>query len=105
MNVNSWRKLCVIALFTQSLHCFATPAPPDTLRITVEESEKLFLQNNLSILAAKYNIDANQALVRQAKLWDNPVLSTDQNIYDRQGGFFKHDQANGQVYVQVMQLI
>ena len=105
MNVNSWRKLCVIALLTASLHCFATPTPPDTLRITVDESEKLFLQNNLSILAAKYNIDASQALVRQAKLWDNPVLSTDQNIYDRQGGFFKHDQANGQVYVQVMQLI
>ena len=38
-------------------------------------------------------------------MWDNPVLSTDQNIYDKQGGFFKHDQANGQVYVQVMQLI
>ncbi len=44
-------------------------------------------------------------MIRQAKAWDNPVISTDQNIYDSQGGFFKHDQTNGQVYVQVMQLI
>ncbi|MGZ4090791.1 MAG: TolC family protein, partial [Bacteroidia bacterium] len=90
---------------TPALQCLAAPTPPDTLRITVAESEKLFLQNNLSILAAKYNIDANRALIRQAKFWDNPVISTDQNIYDKQGGLFKHDQANGQVYVQVMQLI
>ena len=77
----------------------------DTLKISIQDAEKTFLQNNLSLLAAKYNIDANRALVRQAKLWDNPVLSTDQNIYDNQGGFFKHNGNSGQVYVQVMQLI
>ena len=80
-------------------------AQQDTLKITAAESEKLFLQNNLSLLAANYNIDANQALIRQAKLWDNPVITTDQNIYDKQGGFFKHDGTNGQIYVQVTELI
>ncbi len=85
-------------------HCFGSP-PVDTLKITIAESEKIFLQNNLSILAARYNIDANRALIRQAKFWDNPVISTDQNIYDKQGGFFAHNETNGQVYVQVMQLI
>ena len=88
---------------------FLIPAPDcsgaDTLRLTVTESESIFLQNNLSLLAARYNIDANRALIRQAKYWDNPVLSTDQNIYDRNGGFFAHNGTNGQVYVQVMQLI
>lgn len=77
----------------------------DTIRLSVEEAEKSFLQNNMSLLAGRYNIDVNNALVRQAKLWDNPVLTTDQNIYDSQGGFLKHDQVNGQVYVQIMQLI
>ena len=66
----------------------------DTLSITPQDAEKIFLQNNLSILAAKYNIDANQALIRQAKFWDNPVISTDQNIYDSQGGFFKYQELN-----------
>lgn len=104
MNLRSWHKLCMIALLMPASQSFAAPLA-DTLKISVNEAEKLFLQNNLSLLAAKYNIDANRALIRQAKLWDNPVISTDQNIYDEQGGFFKHDGTNGQVYVQVMQLI
>ena len=75
----------------------------DTLRLSLPEAEKIFLQKNLVLLAAKYNIDANQALIQQAKLWDNPVLNTDQNVYD--GKFFRHNSDNGQVYIQVMQLI
>ena len=101
MNLRSWRKLCMAALLMPTLHCFAA----DTLRISLNDGEKLFLQNNLSLLAAKYNIDANRALIRQAKLWENPVISTDQNIYDKQGKFFAHDQTNGQAYAQIMQLI
>lgn len=75
----------------------------DTIPLSFATAEKIFLQNNLSLLAARYNIDANKALIRQAKLWDNPVLTTDQNIYD--GKFFQHNASGGQVYVQVMQLI
>lgn len=77
----------------------------DTLHLTFQAAEKIFLQNNLSLLAAKYNIDASKALIQQAKLWDNPILSTDQNLYDQQGGFFKHNSETGTFYVQVMQLI
>jgi cobalt-zinc-cadmium efflux system outer membrane protein len=77
----------------------------DTLSLSFQEAEKIFLQNNLSLLAVKYNIDANKALIRQAKLWDNPVLTIDQNIYDKDGGFFKHNSQTGTFYVQVMQLI
>ena len=83
----------------------AAQSQSDTLRLSLPDAEKIFLQHNLSLLAAKYNIDANKALIKQAKLWDNPMLTTDQNVYDKQGGFFKHDQNNGQFYVQVTQLI
>ena len=77
----------------------------DTIQLTFPAAEKIFLQNNLSLLAAKYNIDATKALIQQAKLWDNPILTTDQNIYDQQGGFFKHNGELGTFYVQVMQLV
>lgn len=40
MNVRSWYKLCMIALLMPAFQCYATPAPGDTLRITVAESEK-----------------------------------------------------------------
>lgn len=78
-------------------------ASVDTLEVSFKEAEKIFLINNLSLLANKYSIDINKALIRQARLWDNPVLSTDQNIYD--GKYFEHNANYGQVYVQIMQLI
>ncbi|CAN5858904.1 TolC family protein [soil metagenome] len=105
MNLNLCRqcRLAVISLLL--LQTSIATAQQDTLKITAAGSEKIFLQNNLSILAANYNIDANQALIRQAKSWDNPMISTDQNIYDRQDGFFQHGQTAGQVFVQVSELI
>lgn len=92
--------IALFALLILSLNIFAQQ---DTVNISLDEAEKIFLQNNLEILASRYNIDANKALIQQAKLWDNPVLNTDQNIYD--GKFFQHNSNAGQVYVQVTQLI
>jgi len=80
-------------------------AQTDTLKITFKEAEKAFLDKNLDLLASKYNVDASKALVQQAKLWDNPVLSTDQNITDANKKFFDHGNGNGQVFVQISQLI
>jgi cobalt-zinc-cadmium efflux system outer membrane protein len=79
-------------------------AQTDTLRITIKDAEKTFLQNNFSLLAQKYNVDAAQALVKQAKLWDNPVLGTDQNITDINKKFFDHSNGNGQIMVQLSQV-
>jgi outer membrane protein, heavy metal efflux system len=76
---------------------------PDSVHITLVDAEQIFLQKNLSLLAEKYNIDISKAQVQQAKYWDNPVLNTDQNIYD--GKFFRHNKDFGQVYVQLQQLI
>jgi len=85
----------------------AQQAAIDTLHLSIPKAEEIFLQKNLSLLSAQYNVDINKALVKQAKVWDNPVLNTDQNIYD--GKFFRHTTENGQyygqVYVQVQQLI
>lgn len=77
----------------------------DTLKLSFKDTEKLFLQNNLTLLAQKYNVDAAKALIKQAGLWENPVLSTDQNITDKSGGYFVHNKTTGQVFVQLSQLI
>lgn len=106
MNKSAWYKLqlYIVAIISFQFCCERITAQ-DTLSLTIQDAEKSFLQNNLSLLASKYNINASRALVRQAKLWDNPVISADQNIYDAQGKFFRHDNNFGQVYIQVMQLI
>ena len=96
----------ILILFTPG-HTLAQQTTADTLTLSLPEAEKIFLQNNLPLLAAKYNIDANKALIQQAKLWDNPILITDQNVYD--GKFFRHKteggQQYGQIFIQVQQLI
>jgi cobalt-zinc-cadmium efflux system outer membrane protein len=97
----------VLLLFCPGL-IWAQQLSIDTLRLSLQEAEKIFLQKNLSLLAAKYNIDANKALIQQAKLWDNPMLNTDQNIYDGMKGdgkFFAHSANRGTFYVQLTQLI
>ncbi|SEN43718.1 outer membrane protein, cobalt-zinc-cadmium efflux system [Mucilaginibacter gossypiicola] len=80
-------------------------AQTDTLKITFPDAEKQFIENNLSLLAQKYNVDASKALIQQAKLWDNPTLSTDQNIHDASTNkFFNHSNGGGQIFVQLNQV-
>ncbi len=83
----------------------------DTIKLDVKQAEKLFLDNNLLLLAEHYNIQSSQALVEQARKWDNPLLNTDQNVYSKStSSLFQHGtDANGnpvgEYYVQVQQLI
>jgi cobalt-zinc-cadmium efflux system outer membrane protein len=103
---NNMNKIQVSVVAMLCLTGFALKAncQTDTLRINFKEAESLFLKNNLSLLAQKYNIEATKALVDQAKYWDNPTLSTDQNIHDGNGKFFDHSNGNGQIYAQLTQL-
>src|ERR1700684_3891221 len=63
----------------------------DTLNIKLDSAERIFLRNNYSLLAQKYNIDAQKALIIQAKLWPNPNLSIERGpvipLYDPQSNF------------------
>lgn len=81
----------------------------DTLHYSLPEMETNFLQKNLQLLAQHYNVLADSALIRQARLWDNPTLSIDQNVYVNHH-FFEHGEdatgnPTGQFYVQIQQLI
>jgi len=76
----------------------------DTLTLKFQEAERRFLVNNFTLIAQKYNVDATRALIQQAKLWDNPTLSTDQNLYSRGSGFFNHSDGSGQFFAQINQL-
>ena len=84
-------------------------AQTDTISISVSNADKRFLDSNLTLLAAHYNVDANKALIEQAKLWNNPIVSTDQNIYSN-NHFFEHGKGydgvpKGQYFIQLQQLI
>jgi cobalt-zinc-cadmium efflux system outer membrane protein len=56
---------------------FAQPLPPIqvALKLTLPKAEKMFLDSNLLLLASKYNVDAQKALIIQARLYPNPNIN------------------------------
>jgi cobalt-zinc-cadmium efflux system outer membrane protein len=78
------------ALFTGAT-VFGQPPVRDTLRLTLPQAEKMFVDSNLQLLAQRYNIDVQRALILQAKLWPNPNLAVSQGpiipIYDPSSQF------------------
>ena len=71
----------------------------------LQQCEQLFLKNNFSLIAAQYNIDANKALVIQAKIWDNPYLSMELNGNNPQNAKFFDIGKSGQKAASIQQLI
>ena len=88
------------------LLCSVRGLAQDTVRITLQEAEKQFLEKNLALLAEKYNIDIARAGVIQASLYSNPNLSLTGNIYNPQEKkAFDVSNRTGEYIVQVQQLI
>ena len=84
----------------------AQPPQRDTLSLTLPQAEKIFVDSNLQLLAQRYNIDVQRALILQARLWPNPNLSVAQGpiipIYDPNSqyphsNFFYHNELSAQV--------
>lgn len=64
-------------------------AAQDTLYLTVSQAEARFLQANLLVVAQKLRIEAERALVWQARLWPNPQLRVSQmDFFTRQADPF-----------------
>ncbi|MFT0261973.1 TolC family protein [Bacteroides faecis] len=73
--------------------------------LTLKEAEQRFLERNLSLIAERYNIDMAQAQVLQAKLFDNPVISLEQNVYNRLNGKYFDFGKEGEAVVEIEQVI
>lgn len=54
-----------------------------TLNLTLQEADSLFLARNIDLLAERYNISMADAAIAQAKLYHNPVISLEENVYNR----------------------
>ncbi len=73
--------------------------------LTLKEAEQRFLERNLSLIAERYNIDMAQAQVLQARLFENPVISLEQNVYNRLNGKYFDFGKEGETVVEVEQVI
>ena len=82
----------------------STHAQTDSIYSLVD-CERSFLEHNLSLLAAKYNVTAAQAAVIQAKLWENPSLTVEINALNPDRKRFFDVGSNGDKAISIQQII
>src|ERR1700712_2221299 len=80
MFTDNLKRICFAGMIMLCTHSMLHAQ--DTLRLTLPETEKQFLEKNLQLLAERFNIDAAKAQVMQAKLYNNPNFSYTANIYN-----------------------
>lgn len=89
------------------LHVFnlKTSAEVQQKPLTLQEAGRQFFANNLELIAERYNIEMAEAEVIQAKLFENPVISLEQNVYNRLNGKYFDMGKEGEAVVEIEQLI
>lgn len=101
--------LSFLLVFIVSINQTFAQQKQDTISLSLQQAEKHFIDSNFILLAQHYNVDAQKALIEQAKVWQNPTLNTDFGIAAN-GKFvnFRNNSDgnfNGQYYIQIQQLI
>ena len=76
----------------------------DTLKVTVRQADSLFLKNNLTLLADRYQIDIAKAAEIQDKLWDNPNLNVELSAYNPSRGWLDVGRG-GQKFISLQQVV
>jgi cobalt-zinc-cadmium efflux system outer membrane protein len=75
---------CVLPLLLFFIR-IVTPAsaqPANTTSLTFSQAQEIFLRRNYQLLAQQFNINAAKAAVKQARLWNNPLLFVETNAYN-----------------------
>ncbi len=73
--------LGIVICISNSLMAQSNTFQKDSLRISIDSAEHIFIDNNLMLLAQKYNIDAQKAQIIQAKLYPNPNINYSHGLY------------------------
>lgn len=96
---------CVCIIFGLQLQA------QETLKISREEAETMFLQNNLLLISEKLNIESQKAEVIQARLWPNPGFSISEvnlwknNTVEPSPPFFGNFGRDQQIAFELQQLV
>jgi outer membrane protein, heavy metal efflux system len=101
-------KPIVLLIFALWMNMASGQSHADSLRITLDSAERLFISGNFSLLAQKYNIQAQKAQEIQARLYPNPNLSLFYSLYNTQTKVFfptGYGTGGGELSAQITQLI
>ena len=80
-------------------------AQEGVVRLSLDDALERFAACNLSLIAERYHVDMAEAQVTQAKLFENPVVSFEQNVYNRNNGKYFYLGKEGEAVVEIEQLI
>ena len=81
MSVKTLKLLAIAICISTSIMAQSKVFQNDSLEISLDSAEQIFFQNNLMLLAQKYNIEAQKALILQAKLYPNPNINYSHGLY------------------------
>jgi len=95
--------ICVFLLI--SMVFFGQAGKSDTVRLTLNSTDSLFLSKNLQLIAEKYNIEVSKAQIIQAKLFTNLTFSLEQNIYNPQEKQWFPISDSGETSVQIQKVL
>lgn len=100
-------RLSVLALLIlyELLTVSTATAQSDTLHLTLPAATTMLLQQNIPLLAQRYNIDSAKAAVITARLYDNPEVSFENVLYNHTTGKWFDLGYEGQNTLQIQQLI
>jgi len=72
-----------ILFLSLSSWCLRAQTAGDTIALPLQDAEKLFLERNMTLIAAKYELEATKAQEVQARLLDNPNFYFEQSVYNQ----------------------
>lgn len=98
------KRVILLSLLLQ-VFVFTSGAENQLVKLNLQEAGQRFSTCNLELIAERYNIDMAEAEVIQARLFENPVISFEQNVYNRLNGKYFDMGREGEAVVEVEQLI
>lgn len=99
-------KLLAISIFSTIYSIGqSTSFQQESINITIDSAEHIFLENNLMLLAQKYNIDAQKAIILQAKLYPNPNVNYNHGLYHPELKKFFATGLDGEYAASISQVI
>ncbi|KKB50581.1 TolC family protein [Parabacteroides gordonii] len=98
------KRVILLSLLLQ-VFVFTSGAENQLVKLNLQEAGQRFSTCNLELIAERYNIDMAEAEVIQARLFENPVILLEQNVYNRLNGKYFDMGREGEAVVEVEQLI
>ena len=94
-----------VLLILLMIRVWTGAAQEGVVRLSLDDTLERFAACNLSLIAERYHVDMAEAQVTQAKLFENPVISFEQNVYNRNNGKYFDLGKEGEAVVEIEQLI